>query len=458
MYSGNGKKLVENPKTEVSSNNNNRWPDGFASDKALRKVVVSMSSTDQTADKENFNTVEALKCQVHDLKRKLKKNTQGSHKSECSSRPKTRSKPSRSLSAPSSDSSALEFKEEESSDGRKRPGRGSDLRDFQTPHDDPLVIKLRIGDSDVKQLEEEEDAHPKRTYEPFKPCEELESVLFSSDPEKYFQVVRGLDATERCELINFLGYHQVVLLPEDQEKTAFITPLRIYCYKVMSFGLKNAGATYQRMVTKMFKGLIGKTMEIYIDDLFVKRKLSQTHLGDLQETFQILWLHKLRLNASKCAFGVGSGQEIPNIPICDRELIEDTDWWRLYVNEASNDKGAGTEVVIIKLNGLVIEQSIQLDFKASNNEAEYEAVLAGLNSTKVLGARNLHLHCDSLLVTSQINEKYMARDECIAAYLSKTQEVIGHFNKVIVKQIGRNLNSHADALATLASALSADLK
>ncbi len=85
----------------------------------------SMSSTDQTADKENFNTVEALKCQVHDLKRKLKKNTQGSHKSECSSRPKTRSKPSRSLSAPSSDSSALEFKEEESSDGRKRPGRGS---------------------------------------------------------------------------------------------------------------------------------------------------------------------------------------------------------------------------------------------------------------------------------------------------------------------------------------------
>ena len=77
---------------------------------------------------------------------------------------------------------------------------------------------------------------------------------------------------------------------------------------VMSFGLKNAGATYQRMVTKMFKGLIGKTMKIYINDLFVKRKLSQTHLGDLQETFQILRLHKLRLNASKCAFGVGSGK------------------------------------------------------------------------------------------------------------------------------------------------------
>ena len=74
------------------------------------------------------------------------------------------------------------------------------------------------------------------------------------------------------------------------------------------------------------------------------------------------------------------GQEIPNIPICDRELIEDTDWWRLYVNGASNAKGAGTEVVIIKLNGSVIEQSIRLDFKASNNEAEYEAIIAGLRA------------------------------------------------------------------------------
>ena len=62
------------------------------------------------------------------------------------------------------------------------------------------------------------------------------------------------------------------------------------------------------MVTKMFKDLIGKTMVIYIDDMVVKNKLSQTHLEDLQETFRILWLHKLRLNASKCAFGVCSGK------------------------------------------------------------------------------------------------------------------------------------------------------
>jgi hypothetical protein len=106
----------------------------------------------------------------------------------------------------------------------------------------------------------------------------------------------------------FQGYHQIALTIEDRKKTAFITPLGVYCYKVMSFGLKNAGATYQRMVTKMFKDQSGRTMEIYIDDMVVKSKLSQSHLEDLTETFWKLRLHKLRLNASKCVFRVGSGK------------------------------------------------------------------------------------------------------------------------------------------------------
>ena len=121
-----------------------------------------------------------------------------------------------------------------------------------------------------------------------------------------------VDATARHDRMSFLdafqGYHQIALSVEDREKTTFITPLGIYCYKVMPFGLKNAGATYQRMVTKMFKNQIGKTMEIYIDDMVVKSRSSQNHLKDLTETFRILRLHKLRLNVSKCVFGVGSGK------------------------------------------------------------------------------------------------------------------------------------------------------
>ena len=98
-----------------------------------------------------------------------------------------------------------------------------------------------------------------------------------------------------------------------------------------------------------------------------------------------------------------SGQEMPNIPTCDQELIEDTSWWRLYVDGAPNAKRVGTRVVIITPDGAVIEQSIWLDFKASNNKAEYEAILARLNLAKTLGAQNLLLHYGFLLVTSQIN-------------------------------------------------------
>ena len=76
----------------------------------------------------------------------------------------------------------------------------------------------------------------------------------------------------------------------------------------MSFGLKNAGSTYQRMMTKMFEAQMGKNIEVYIDDIVVKSKMVSEHIGDLTNIFKILRGHKLRLNASKCSFGVGSGK------------------------------------------------------------------------------------------------------------------------------------------------------
>ena len=77
---------------------------------------------------------------------------------------------------------------------------------------------------------------------------------------------------------------------------------------MMSFGLKNAGSTYQRMMTKMFEAQMGKNIEVYIDDIVVKSKMVSEHIGDLTNIFKILRGHKLRLNASKCSFGVGSGK------------------------------------------------------------------------------------------------------------------------------------------------------
>ena len=89
---------------------------------------------------------------------------------------------------------------------------------------------------------------------------------------------------------------------------SFITDFGVFCYLVMEFGLKNAGATYQRLVNKMFKDLIGKTMEVYVDDMLVKSMDKAEHIKHLKEAFQVLRTHKMMLNPAKYAFGVGSGK------------------------------------------------------------------------------------------------------------------------------------------------------
>ena len=97
-----------------------------------------------------------------------------------------------------------------------------------------------------------------------------------------------VDATAGHPRMSFLdafqGYHQILLALEDQEKAAFVTPTGNYHYKVMSFGLKNAGSTYQRIMTRMFKPQLGKNIEIYVNDMVVKSKVVSEHLGDL-DTF-----------------------------------------------------------------------------------------------------------------------------------------------------------------------------
>ena len=96
------------------------------------------------------------------------------------------------------------------------------------------------------------------------------------------------------------------MYPANAEKIAFITPHRLFCYNVMLFGLKNARETYQRLVTKMFRPLLGKTMEVYIDDMLVKSKERPNHATHLQETFDLLRANGMKLNPLKCIFGVSA--------------------------------------------------------------------------------------------------------------------------------------------------------
>ncbi|XP_077224177.1 uncharacterized protein LOC143857604 [Tasmannia lanceolata] len=121
-----------------------------------------------------------------------------------------------------------------------------------------------------------------------------------------------IDNTASHALLSFMdgfsGYNQIKMAPEDMIKTSFITQWGTYCYKVMPFGLKNAGATYQRAATTLLHDMIHKEVEVYVDDMIVKAKEREDHLGNLRKFFQRILKYRLRLNPSKCVFGVTSGK------------------------------------------------------------------------------------------------------------------------------------------------------
>jgi hypothetical protein len=130
------------------------------------------------------------------------------------------------------------------------------------------------------------------------------------DPFGLPQIDQVIDSTAGCDLLCFLdcssGYHQIAIKEEDQEKTAFITPCSAYCYTTMSFGLKNAGVTYQRAIQACFKRQLNKNVEAYVDDVVVKTRNFDTLIADLEETFASLQEYRWKLNPNKCVFGVPS--------------------------------------------------------------------------------------------------------------------------------------------------------
>jgi hypothetical protein len=104
----------------------------------------------------------------------------------------------------------------------------------------------------------------------------------------------------------FSGYHQIKMTREDEDKTAFITPCGVYCYVCMPFGLKNAGATFQRLMRKALGAQMGRNAEAYVNDIVVKTRESRTFIEDLEETFANLRKVNIKLNPAKCTFGVPS--------------------------------------------------------------------------------------------------------------------------------------------------------
>ena len=154
----------------------------------------------------------------------------------------------------------------------------------------------------------------KKTSEKWRICVDF-TDLNKAYPKDSYPVPRidiMVDSMARHQLLSFrdafFGYNQIRLDEADQEKTSFITSQGLFCYKVMSFGLKNAGVTYQRLMNKMFAHQIGRNVQVYIDDMLVKSRWKDHHLEDLKETFDTLRSYNMKLNPSKCAFGVTAGK------------------------------------------------------------------------------------------------------------------------------------------------------
>ncbi|XP_024033455.1 uncharacterized protein LOC112095582 [Citrus clementina] len=428
-----------------------------------------------------------------------------------------------------------------------------------------------------------------------------------------------VDSTAGHGLLSFMdafsGYNQIPMYEQDEESTAFITNQGLFCYRVMPFGLKNAGATYQRLVNKVFKPLIGKTMEVYVDDMITKSKILEEHVRHLEETFELLRKYKMKLNPEKCAFGVESGkflgfmvshrgieanpekiqaivqmasphnlkemqsltgrlaalsrfvskatdkcqpffqvirrgkktewtpeceeafrnlkqylQQAPllstprvgdklymYLAVSDRavssvlplrqtlhkpdasgrlvkwavELSEfdidykpraaikaqamadfvaeftepevcldqqdadigndETQVWQMSVDGSSGERGSGAGIVLEGPEGEEISYAVRLEFAATNNQAEYEALIAGLELAKAVKADRVKIRTDSQLVANHVSERFQPREEKMEQYLKIVRQMMGKFEAVEVIQIPREQNSRADILARMAA-------
>ncbi|XP_059664191.1 uncharacterized protein LOC132309960 [Cornus florida] len=139
---------------------------------------------------------------------------------------------------------------------------------------------------------------------------------------------------------------------------------------------------------------------------------------------------------------------------CDSDDVEEDlrgCLWKLFVDGSSNQMGAGIGIKLQMPEGTALSQALRLEFRATNNEAEYEALLAGIKLAKELKVRNLNVFSDSQLIVRQVRGEYETKDETIEAYRSAVVREATNFEKIEFIQIPREYNEDADRLACSAS-------
>ncbi|KAM2072542.1 hypothetical protein ACFX1T_040842 [Malus domestica] len=239
-------------------------------------------------------------------------------------------------------------------------------------------------------------------------------------------IYRLIDSTAGCELLSFmdayLGYNQILMNPPDQEHITFTTDRGLYCYK------------------------IGKSMEVYVDDMLVKSKDADQHITNLSETFTILkrfiskatyrcdpffkalkgskkyitWTDEwakafknLKDYMSKAhLFSKPEDGNVERPVYYASKALQDAESRYSNIEKLALALGYGAGLVLTTSDKVAMEYAICFKFKASNNEAEYEALIAGLRLAKHLGVTN----------------NFNAKDSSMAAYLAQTQLLLKHFH------------------------------
>ena len=153
-------------------------------------------------------------------------------------------------------------------------------------------------------------------------------------------------------------------------------------------------------------------------------------------------------------FAEPSPEEGEEVPIMDEKLVgtvsqQSSAYWKAYVDCAANQRGSGVGLVLISPKGITIEKSLRLGFLATNNEAEYEALLEGMSMIQKLGGKSINMFSDSRLVVGQVNGELEARDERMQEYLVQVKRLQARFNYFSLMYVSRSVNTHADSLAML---------
>ncbi|XP_073124204.1 uncharacterized protein [Henckelia pumila] len=270
-----------------------------------------------------------------------------------------------------------------------------------------------------------------------------------------------VDSTSGFELLCLMdayqGYHQIPLAQEDQDKVSFITSGGTFCYVVMPFGLKNAGVTYQRMMDRVFQGQLGQNVEVYVDDILVKSWTREYFIPDLEETFGTLRKYGVKLNLTKCVFGVKSGKFLGfvvterGIKVNPEKVLNfgQEEVWRVFVDGASSFEGSGVGVVLISPTQEKTRVALRLHPSKSNNEA----VITGLKLPREAGAEHAIIYSDSQLVVQQVQGTFSVKEERLREYVELVKRQVGGFSSWSIEQIPREHNSKADTLAKMATSL-----